>query len=112
MPRIRSENLREGMVVSRDVKNIDGMLLASSGAVLSARQVTILQTWGVADIDVEGTEDDTRNGSPLSQMSPGELATLTNQLKDRFWNANALTPVESEIFQLMLLRSACSHCRH
>lgn len=109
MPRIKADQLQEGMVVARDVKNIDGMLLVSSGAVLSARQVTILQTWGIFDVEVEGPEDGSQSGDTLSRLSPEALAKLTGDLKARFWNLNEMTSVETEIFNLMLVRGARGH---
>jgi hypothetical protein len=53
MIRVKSEALQPGMIVARDVKNIDGMLLAPLGCQLSERQIDILQAWGVVEVEVE-----------------------------------------------------------
>jgi len=34
------------------------------------------------------------------------LTKLTNDLRARFWNADGMTPIESDIFNHMLLRRA------
>ena len=52
MSRIKTEQLKEGMVVVTDVKNMDDMLLIPAGAKLTSRQIGILQSWGVLEIDV------------------------------------------------------------
>jgi hypothetical protein len=104
--RVKSEALQPGMVVARDVKNIDGMLLAPSGCQLSERQITILQAWGVAELEVEAGEDLAKAHDPLAQLPPETLARLTAELRARYWEPDGFGPLPAEIFKLMLLRQA------
>jgi hypothetical protein len=107
MPRIKTESLEEGMVVSRDVKNIDNMLLIPSGCVLTARQISILQAWGVNEIDVETSgAGDPGNTDVLAKLSPEALATLTGELKASYWKLEENDPVFMEIFNVLLRRNA------
>lgn len=108
MVRVKSEELLPGMVVARDVKNMDGMLLAPAGCELSERQIGILQTWGVVELDVEATEEQAKARDPLAQLPPETLAKITADLRARFWKPDDFGPVPAEIFKLMLLR----HARH
>ena len=94
------------MVVARDVKNIDGMLLAPSGCELSERQINILQAWGVTDVEVEAGADMAKAHDPLAQLPPETLAKITAELRARFWKPDEFGPVPAEIFRLMLLRQA------
>ena len=94
------------MVVARDVKNIDGMLLAPSGCELSERQINILQAWGVTELEVEAGEEMAKAHDPLAQLSPEVLAKLTADLRARFWKPDDFGPVPAEIFRLMQLRQA------
>jgi hypothetical protein len=94
------------MVVARDVKNIDGMLLAPAGCQLSERQVNILQAWGVTEVEVEASEDVAKAHDPLAQLPPETLAKITADLRARFWKPDDFGPVPAEIFKLMLLRQA------
>lgn len=94
------------MVVARDVKNIDGMLLAPSGCELSERQINILQAWGVAEIEVEAGEETARAHDPLAQLPPEALARITAELRARYWKPDEFGPLPAEIFRLMLLRQA------
>ena len=94
------------MVVARDVKNIDGMLLAPSGCELSERQINILQAWGVTEVEVEASEDQAKAHDPLAQLPPETLAKITAELRGRFWKPDEFGPVPAEIFRLMLLRQA------
>ncbi len=94
------------MVVARDVKNMDGMLLAPTGCTLSERQINILQAWGITEIEVEAGEEAAKAHDPLSQLPPETLAKITADLRARFWKPDDFGPIPAQIFQLMLLRQA------
>lgn len=107
MPRIKTELLEEGMVVSSDVKNIDNMLLIPSGCTLTARQISILQAWGVNEIEVEASRNgDGGNTDVLAKLPPEVLAKLTEELKASYWKVDEADPAFTEIFNIMLRRRA------
>jgi hypothetical protein len=106
MIRVKSEALQPGMVVARDIKNIDGMLLAPLGCQLSERQINILQAWGVVEVEVEAGEEMAQAHDPLAQLPPETLAKITADLRARYWKPDEFGPVPAEIFKLMLLRQA------
>jgi hypothetical protein len=105
MPRIKTESLQEGNVVGSDVKNIDGMLLIPAGAVLTARQIGILQAWGVAEVEVEAAAE-TAEDDPLAMLPPEVVTKLTAEIKSLFWQPDESSPVFQEIFRLVLRRRA------
>ena len=105
MPRIRTDLLTAGMVVSRDVANIDGMLLIPSGTTLTERQVGILQAWGVTDVEVQASEA-APELDPLARMSPEAVAALKSELRKIFWRTSDSDPVFLEILQVLLRRRA------
>ena len=94
------------MVVAREVKNIDGMLLVPAGSELGERQIGILQAWGVSEVEVEASQEMAKSHDPLAQLPPETLAKLTVNLRGRYWRPDEFGPVPAEIFQLMLLRQA------
>ena len=102
MPKIKIEQVKEGMVVAVDVKNIDSMLLVPAGCTLTERQINILNSWGVIEVDVvvaEGVEVD-----PFAKFSAEELEHLRAELTARFWKVDEKNPVFMEIFKLALDR--------
>lgn len=105
MPRIKTELLQEGMVVSSDVKNIDNMLLIPSGCQLTARQIGILQAWGVTEIDVVASGDG-GDTDQLAKLSPEQLEQLTAETRALFWKPDDTDPVFAELFKLILRRRA------
>lgn len=93
------------MVVSTDVKNIDNMLLIPNGCTLTARQIGILQAWGVVEIDVTaaGEAGDT---DQLTRLPPEVVEKLSAELRATFWKADEADPVYTELFKLLLRRRA------
>ena len=106
MIRIKAEELKPGMVTAREVKNIDGMLLAPAGSVLSERQINILQAWGVTEIAIEASAEQALACDPLAQLPPETLAQITAKARARFWKPDEFGPVSAEIFRVMLVREA------
>jgi hypothetical protein len=104
--KVKSEQLQPGMVISRDVKNIDGTLLLPSGCELSERHIDILLTWGVAEVEVEASEEMAQSHDPLAQLPPEQLAQMTSGLRARFWKPDDFGPIPAEIFKIMLVRQA------
>jgi hypothetical protein len=95
------------MVVSSDVKNIDNMLLIPTGCALTARQISILQAWGVTEIDVEKADAAADSQTDiLTKLAPETVARLTEELKACYWRVEETDPTFLEIFNLMLRRSA------
>ena len=103
MPKIKIDLIQEGMVVGSDVKNIDNMLLIPAGCTLSERQINILRSWGVHEVEVEASAA-TESQDPLSHLPPEELVRLVSEVKERFWQIDESNPVFMEIFKLALQR--------
>jgi len=94
------------MLVTADVKNMDNMLLLPAGCVLTERHISILNAWGIAEIQVEackGTED---SRDALQKLPAESLQKLTADLKQIFWDPVDIGPVEAETFNLVLRRKA------
>ena len=94
------------MTVSCDVKNIDNMLILPAGGHLTERQIDILRAWGVEEIDVQVSEEAPTETDPLSQMTPEAIASLTAQIKARFWSPDETHPAFRELLQLVVRRRA------
>jgi hypothetical protein len=103
VPRIKTELLAEGMVVMTDVKNMDDTLLIPAGCTLTARQIGILQAWGVEEIDVKNSAA-IANADPLARLSPETIATLTQEVRARFWQPDETSPLFAELCRLLIQR--------
>ena len=96
MPRIKTDALEVGMVVASDVKNIDNMLLIPAGCSLTDRQINILQSWGVPEIDVQ-TSQALEEADPLASLAPEVAARMTAEIKALFWQPDDSNPVFAEL---------------
>ncbi|HEU5125623.1 MAG TPA: hypothetical protein VFW05_16340 [Verrucomicrobiae bacterium] len=105
MPNLKTELLREGMVVISDVKNLHDMLLIPAGAVLSERQIGILQAWGVADVEVEHSKA-TEETDPVAGLSEETRERLQAEIRHRFWDPDDSNPFFVELSKLLLQRRA------
>ena len=106
MPKLKVERLQEGMVVALDVRNMDQMLLLPAGCTLAQKHIGILQAWGITDVEVASTDGFDDSGDPMTQLSSEESTQLTADTKAIFWHLDETSPVELEIFQLVLRRAA------
>ena len=104
MPKVKIDNAREGMVTSKNVNNMDDMLLIPSGCELSARHLKLLRTWGVAEIEVEAGEEPDESQNPMAQLPPEEVAELQASLSAIFVRYDESLPIHKEVFRLALLR--------
>ena len=93
------------MQVASDVTNIDGMLLIPAGCELTERQIGILQTWGVDEVEISGDAGQ-EESDPLAEVPPETLAAWTAEIKGRFWQADESNPLFQETVKLLLLRRA------
>lgn len=103
MPRVKLDAVTEGMLVAADVKNMDDMLLIPAGCELSARHIKILRTWGISEIQIDGEE---KNSTTLLKISPEVLQRLDAELRKLFWQFDAGSAAQQEIFKLALRRRA------
>ncbi len=106
MPNAKLESLQEGMIVTLDVRNMDDMLLIPAGCALTGRQIVILNAWGIAEIQVEARGDSEDLADPLQQLPPETLEQLTRELQAAFWEPGDGSPVQQEVFNLVLRRQA------
>ena len=106
MPKSKTESLQPGMVVAADVKNMDNMLLMPAGCELTEKHITVLNAWGIGEIQVEICEAQEEPTDVLRQLDPGLLRQLTSELQAIFWDPVDKHPLQQEVFNLALRRKA------
>jgi hypothetical protein len=106
MPKIKTDQLKEGMVVKADVKNLDDMLLIPAGCELTPKHIKILNAWGIGEVSVENPGPSEEEPDALAKLSPEAAAKLEAELKQRFWKFDPNDPIQKEVFRLALHRRA------
>jgi len=95
-----------GMTVAADVKNLDDMLIIPVGSVLTERHINLLESWGVAEVNVEASKEVEPPADPLSLLPPETLAHLTTETRARFRDFDEADPIQREVLRLVLRRKA------
>ena len=106
MPKVKLDDLREGMIVAADVRNLDDMLLLPAEAQLTARHITVLRSWGVSEVHVQSSNEADDASDPLRRLPPETLARMEEKLRSIFWKFDPAQPLHQTILRLMLLRQA------
>ena len=106
MPKVKLASVREGLVVTADVKNMDQMLLIPAGCTLTEKHISVLNAWGIAEIQIESGAAVDDPGDILQEVPPELLAQAREELTRLFWDPIDKTPVQAEVFALALRRKA------
>jgi hypothetical protein len=106
MPKVKIDDLQEGMIVAADVRNIDDMLLLPAGAELTARHLKVLRSWGITEVTVQATHEAEDASDPLRRIPPEALARIEAALREIFYKFEPAQALPQTVFRLMLLRQA------
>jgi hypothetical protein len=87
MGRVTASILKPGMVLSKPVFNDYRQQLAGAGTILDGRVISLFQTWGVSDVEVQGVSEPS-----LQEIEAQMSTTLVHQqlsvmIDDRFYGA-------------------------
>lgn len=92
-------DIKEGMVLAGDVTNRHGTILLKAGSVLSAKDILILKTWGITEIDVEGVDRDKVQQREMESLSPEVLEKIEGELAELFPEV-ADNPIMQELYRI------------
>jgi hypothetical protein len=106
MSKVKLATVREGMVVTADIKNMDHMLLIPAGCVLTEKLIDVLHTWGIAEVQLESDATVEDSGDILQELPAEILEQTRSELTRIFWDPIDKSPVQAEAFDLVLRRKA------
>ena len=98
---LRTDNLKEGMILADDVKDMKGKLLLAKGQELEAKHIRIFKIWGVTEVNVVG--NDGSEEAPGSDVSPELIEKIKEKTKPLFCHVDIDHPAIEEIFRLSVL---------
>ncbi|GFK93408.1 hypothetical protein NNJEOMEG_01240 [Fundidesulfovibrio magnetotacticus] len=102
---MRVSDLRPGLVLSQPVRDVNGRLLMGSGMRLSDRAISVLKSWGVAAVAVQGERQPSL--ADAGDNIPEELAARAQDLAAGRLARNDLThPFVQDVFRLCVPRIA------
>ena len=77
-------DLKDGMVLSTEVKNKHGNVLLKKGDTLSEKHIMLLKSWGITEADIEGVDKDQVEKKEKEALSTDAMASIEKELKDLF----------------------------
>jgi len=105
---VRTDRVRPGMIVARDVRDLCGRLLLSQGQPISDRHVRIFKIWGVIEVDVEGEwESDREEEASVDDAAGPDSEEWEERVRQRalkvFLHEDLEHPAVKELFRLCVM---------
>lgn len=79
---LRLEELKAGMVTTQAVRTFQGMLLLKKGAELSAKNIFVMKSWGIREVQVEGQH--TPDGKHSPAVAEAYSHAVDQRLQQKF----------------------------
>ncbi len=97
MGSVRIRNLKTGMVLADDVKDIKGRLLLPKGRPIGPEHIRIFKIWGIPQVPVAEAPPQ-EEGLPTPVIDPARLDAVRSKLDNRFRLTDRRHPAIQEIF--------------
>ena len=82
MIKLNVDELKQGMILARPVRNHQGILLLEAGAKITRKNIRIFKSWGVSEITIKGNLTEARK-SPGNDDSKTR-DSIEKQLREKF----------------------------
>jgi HD-like signal output (HDOD) protein len=105
MAKLKTEALKPGMVLAKDLKHNNGRFLLAKGVILDSSHFRILRIWGIDGVEVE---DCASSPSPESVVTlpPQVIQKAEETVRERFAFSDMDHPLTAELFRICSLREA------
>lgn len=101
---ISVHQLKQGMALAEDVRDVNSRLLLPKGGEIQEQHIRMLKMWGIAEVDIVGDHDgDIGCGS---ENDPALLKEVAYQLQHHFKFNDLAHPLVKELFTLSVYHRA------
>ncbi len=77
-------DLKDGMVLSTEIRNKHGNVLLKKGDTLSKKHIMLFKSWGITEADIEGVDKNQVEKREQEALSTDVMASIEKELKDLF----------------------------
>jgi len=98
---IKTNKLTEDMVLSDDVRDVDGRLLLAKGVKICSKHIRMLKMWGITGVSIVGDSDVEED--PASNLDPEQIEKIKENMQYIFRHADQDHPAIKELFRLAVL---------
>jgi len=99
---IHVDRLKENMVLSEDVRDLNTRLLLAKDLKIQAKHVRILKMWGITEVNVVTDEPD-YDETTTKEIDPELLERIEESTKHLFRHVDLEHPAMQELFRLSVL---------
>jgi len=111
VPKIKIEDVAEGMVVESDVRNLNDMVLISKGTRLSRGMVEKMVAWGVAEVDIRASEELRQILDPVELLPADVAERFSGEVRERFPQLEEGDELMNELYRIAVRRKAKKYLR-
>ncbi|MEE4253731.1 MAG: hypothetical protein V2I50_06785 [Desulfuromusa sp.] len=101
MPLLPTEKLQPLMVLSADLHDRTGRLLAAKGTVLTPKHFLVFKTWGIKEADVIDEQSKVSEENADSEETTALVEATIEELKPLFCHTNLKHPFIIELLHLV-----------
>jgi len=95
MINLNIEDIKPGMILAQPVRNHQGVLLLEAGAKVSKKNIRIMKSWGVLEVQIKGRLPPGKSFTEATGTQDDE--SIEKQLKEKFCDVLD-DPIMVEIF--------------
>jgi hypothetical protein len=106
MASISVDFLEPGMVLARDVRGNNGIVLLGAGAEITERHIQIFKSWDIVDVEVKGPDQEALNTQMLSRLDAANRDRINRELSRLFAHNDPYDPVIEELRRICLVRES------
>ena len=92
------DEIKQGMVLSDDVLDINQKLLLTKGQTITSKHIRIFKIWGITEVNVFGKKEKKSGIEP--RINPELVEKIEDQTKQTFKDIDLEHPVAKEVFKL------------
>lgn len=104
MPILPTEKLQPLMILSDDLHDRTGRLLAVRGTVLTPKHFLVFKTWGIKEVDVIDEQSNVSKENANSEEITAQVEATIEELKPLFCHTNLEHPFIIELLRLVAQR--------
>ncbi|MBT8359285.1 MAG: HDOD domain-containing protein [Deltaproteobacteria bacterium] len=104
---IHVDRLKENMVLSEDVRDLNTRLLLSKGLKIKSKHIRTLKMWGVTEVNVASNKSDYEE-TAAKEIDAGLLERIEENTRELFHHVDLEHPAIKELFRLSVLSKSSS----
>lgn len=100
------------MVLKRDVRGTNGMVILGRGAEITDRHIAIFRSWGVIEAEVETEAAPSAVAPPPEPLTPAQRQAVEGELERLFRHNDPTDPVIEELLAICRQRLTLKKATH